>query len=889
MDRLSAALAGRYEIEREIGQGGMATVYLARDLRHQRKVALKVLRPELSAILGSERFLHEIRTTANLQHPHILPLYDSGEADGLVFYVMPFVSGESLRDRLARETQLPVDDAVCIAREVADALDYAHRHGVIHRDIKPENILLHDGRAQVADFGIALAVSSAGGGTRMTETGMSLGTPHYMSPEQAMGEREISAKSDIYALGCVLYEMLVGEPPFTGPSAQAIIARVVTEEPRSLVTQRRSVSPHLEGVVRRALEKLPADRFQTAAQFGAALATPELVPLSSRAAESGVARARSGPPMPAWISPTRAAAVLGVLLLISLAALSWMALRSDDPPPAPVARFSLAPPENGRFLDSPGAGIAMSPDGSRFVYVGVPPNGVRQLFMRTLSQLEPVPIPGTAGAGSPFFSPDGAWVGFLAYGRIQKVALSGGPPLTITAVDSGFFGATWGPGDIVVFGMDAGLRMVPAAGGRPEMLVPVDTADDVTSYRLPHFMPDGRAVVFQASKGIGSFSPAVVSLDDRRVKTFSQPGGHPRYVSTGHLVLANFDGTVTATPFSARALEFTGSAVPVAEGVLVGTGGAAELGVSADGALVYASGSASSRAVVEVDRSGRVRELTTEMRGYNAPRISPDGSRVAVEISDASGNSIWVFELAQKTLTKLSAPGSAGRPIWTPDGSRLAYTAEPSETPDIAWIRADGSALSEPLLTKRGRQLADEWTPDGRHLIYHENTAAVTRNDIMVLTMDSAKTTRPYLKTASDEFGPAVSPDGRWVAYVSDESGRTEVYVRSFPEPGGKVQVSLDGGIEPRWARNGKELFYRLGDRIISATVATSPAFTVRTREELFRGNFTSFPYHAQYDVTANGRFIMTRGPETSTDLIVVLNWFDQLIASKSSGRAAGQ
>ncbi|HUF12311.1 MAG TPA: serine/threonine-protein kinase, partial [Longimicrobiales bacterium] len=245
VERLTTALAGRYEIEREIGQGGMATVYLARDLRHQRQVALKVLRPELSAILGGERFLHEIRTTANLQHPHILPLHDSGEADGLVFYVMPFVSGESLRDRLSRETQLPVEDAVCIAREVADALDYAHRHGVIHRDIKPENILLHDGRAQVADFGIALAVSSAGGGTRMTETGMSLGTPHYMSPEQAMGEREISAKSDIYALGCVLYEMLVGEPPFTGPSAQAIIARVVTEEPRSLVTQRRSVSPHL--------------------------------------------------------------------------------------------------------------------------------------------------------------------------------------------------------------------------------------------------------------------------------------------------------------------------------------------------------------------------------------------------------------------------------------------------------------------------------------------------------------------------------------------------------------------------------------------------------------------------------------------------------------------
>ena len=271
MQRLSAALTARYTIERELGQGGMATVYLAHDVRHDRKVALKVLRPELAAILGGERFLHEIKTTANLQHPHILSLFDSGEADGLVFYVMPYVDGESLRDRLARERQLPVEDAVRIAREVADALHYAHQHGIVHRDIKPENILLHGGHAMVADFGIALAASRSEGGTRMTETGMSLGTPHYMSPEQAMGEKEITPKADIYALGCVLYEMLTAEPPFTGATAQAIIARVMTEEPRSLTLQRHTIPPHLEAAVRTALEKLPADRFASAAEFAAAL------------------------------------------------------------------------------------------------------------------------------------------------------------------------------------------------------------------------------------------------------------------------------------------------------------------------------------------------------------------------------------------------------------------------------------------------------------------------------------------------------------------------------------------------------------------------------------------------------------------------------------------
>ena len=273
LPRLSEALADRYRLEKELGAGGMATVYLAQDLKHNRKVAVKVLRPELAAVIGAERFLSEITTTANLQHPHILPLFDSGEADGFLFYVMPYVEGETVRDRMNREKQLPVADAVRIASEVASALDYAHRHNVIHRDIKPENILLHDGSALVADFGIALAASKAGG-TRMTETGMSLGTPHYMSPEQAMGEREISARSDVYALGCVLYEMLCGEPPFMGPTAQAIIARVVTETPRSLTAQRHTIPPQVEGAVLTALEKLPADRFATAAEFAAALSSP---------------------------------------------------------------------------------------------------------------------------------------------------------------------------------------------------------------------------------------------------------------------------------------------------------------------------------------------------------------------------------------------------------------------------------------------------------------------------------------------------------------------------------------------------------------------------------------------------------------------------------------
>ncbi|MEX1186422.1 MAG: protein kinase [Gemmatimonadaceae bacterium] len=888
VERLTTALAGRYEIEREVGQGGMATVYLAQDVRHHRKVALKVLRPELSAILGGERFLHEIRTTANLQHPHILPLHDSGEADGFVFYVMPFVSGESLRDRLSRETQLPVDDAVCIAREVADALDYAHRHGVIHRDIKPENILLHDGRAQVADFGIALAVSSAGGGTRMTETGMSLGTPHYMSPEQAMGEREISAKSDIYALGCVLYEMLVGEPPFTGPSAQAIIARVVTEEPRSLTLQRRSIPPHLEAVVRRALEKLPADRFQSAAQFGAALANPELVPVPPRreSALTGHARLPAG----GWRSHRFAVPALAALLALAIAGGAWGWMRPMPVPVNPVATFALPLPDDAPFVETGGRAIAFSPDGDRIVYTGRTKQGEQHLFLRSLRQLQPAAIPGTRDARDPFFSPDGAWIGFVtADDKIQKVALAGGPPLTIASADSGYLGASWGAGDIVVVATLFGLRQVPAAGGRLTLLTRTDSLQ-LAAHRFPEFLPDGKTVLFQLRDSAGIDRLAAASLGDGTVKQLNEVGSDPRYVNSGHVLLSSLMGTVVAVPFDASRVEVTGAAIPVAEGVVVGSGGAAKMGVSRRGSIAYSPGASGARSLVLVDRSGAVQQISTENRSYESPRFSPDGKSVAVAVDEGSSSSIWVFELAQKTLTRLTFSGNSSRAFWTPDGARVTYTA--FDGPPAIWsVRADGSAQPERVIASGSGRIGDDWSRDGRTLVFHQGGAA--RNDIMLLSTDSGAAPRPYLDSAADEFAPAVSPDGAWVAYTSSESGRTEIYVRSFPVPGGKVQVSLAGGSQPRWSRDGRELFFLNGEQMMAATVQLRPTFTVTGRTELFRGAFRSNLYFAQYDVSPDGRHFLTmKSEQESQGLIVMLNWFDQLRGNRADARtqaAAGQ
>ena len=436
--RLSVALADRYRIERRLGEGGMATVYLAEDLKHDRKVALKVLKPELAAVLGAERYVQEIKTTASLQHPNILPLFDSGEADAFLYYVMPFIDGETLREKLDRETQLDVDVAGRISTDVADALDYAHRQGVIHRDIKPENVLLHDGRPMVADFGIALAVSAAAGG-RMTETGLSLGTPHYMSPEQATAEKRLTNRSDVYSLGAVLYEMLAGEPPHTGASAQAIVMKIVTEDARPITELRKSVPPNVAAATAKALEKLPADRFATASAFAGALADSSFV-AAHVAAQRAEARA-SRPRLPlavGWL------ASLGVV-----AAATWMLTdRGSDPSRDVSPRFNInldrAPMA---FIGEASLGLgrrnlAISRDGSMIAYIGVE-GGEGHLFVRRIDEYVPRRLPRTAGAYSPFFSPNGKYLGFFVANELQKVAVDGGDPIVLAAVANSM-GGVWG-------------------------------------------------------------------------------------------------------------------------------------------------------------------------------------------------------------------------------------------------------------------------------------------------------------------------------------------------------------------------------------------------------------------------------------------------------------
>ncbi len=563
LPRLTEALSDRYRLERELGQGGMATVYLAQDIRHNRRVAVKVLRPELAAVIGAERFLSEITTTANLQHPHILPLFDSGEADGFLFYVMPYVEGETVRDRISREKQLPVDDAVRITVEVASALDYAHRHGVIHRDIKPENILLHDGTALVADFGIALAVSTAG--SRMTETGMSLGTPHYMSPEQAMGEREITATSDVYALGCVLYEMLVGEPPFTGPTAQAIIARVVTEEPRSLTIQRKTIPPQVEGAVRQALQKLPADRFKTAADFADALqGRGNIASFAGTAVHGATAGSASGGG--GWRARLRDPLVL-VPALIAVAALAVAASVAKRAVPAaiPPIRYVLAASDSTQPVPTYPWPAAISPDGGTVVYTVAQDANTVALYALRTDQLEPRPIPGTTDAFEPHFSPDGKWLAFGQDGKERKVRLDGSAPVTIATAGAAN-GAAWTTRDQIVlgsYGATHGLSHVSAAGGEPVALTEPDTANGKTDHIWPIALPDGKSVVFVIWSGSLSTSElAITFLDDGKVTPLGIQGIRPLAVLDGMLVYLQADGTIMAVKLDATGTEARRAAHP---------------------------------------------------------------------------------------------------------------------------------------------------------------------------------------------------------------------------------------------------------------------------------------------------------------------------------------
>jgi serine/threonine-protein kinase len=882
LERLKTSLADRYTIVRELGAGGMATVYVAQDLKHDRQVALKVLKPELAAVIGAERFLNEIKVTANLQHPHILPLYDSGEADGLLFYVMPLVEGESLHERLERERQLPVEDAVEIARAVASALDYAHRREVIHRDIKPENILLHDGQPLVADFGIALAVTAAGG-SRLTETGLSLGTPFYMSPEQATGERSIDKRSDVYSLGCVTYEMLAGEPPHTGPTSQAVIAKILTSSPPSLTDRRSSVPPHVEAAIEKALEKLPADRFANADEYAEALSKPGAIATARSATRIKTATRAS-----LWTI----AAVAALSLVIG--AVGGRFTARTETPEGRVLRFAVSLGQDYYLLNARAGSMVLAPDGSALGY-SANTQGQPALFMRHFDQLESVEIPGTRGltAWYPFFSPDGQRIAFQEfYSReVQVVPVTGGSPtrLTGSAVRvGGAYGLSaydWADDGRILFSGDyPGVMVLPEAGGEMVPLTHPDTLSGEVGHFLPEALPGGDAILVTysavglASARLGGTGIAVVwpGTGERKVLI---PGGAAgaRYSPTGHIVWAQEDGALMAAPFDAERTEISGTPVMMAESILIAGGtGMPSFSISQEGTLAYIA--ALPARVVMVDRTGDVTTITDETQAYHSPRLSPDGTKLAVDITSPSGRDVWVYDLEQGTLTRVTFDGTANDPVWTPDGRRVCYgSTQQTALRHPYCINADGSGEAELLHAGDDEATAGVWHPDGSSVVLIPFGTAQSY-DLQLLTPGSGAEPDTIIATPFTEQHPALSPDGNWLAYVSDESGREELYARPLNSREGRVQVSQNGASESVWSRDGGELFYiepsSSGPRLMAARVEMSPRFQVLSREPLFAtDNFETAGPHANYDVHPDGqRFVMVQRAAAS-EVIIVKNF----------------
>ena len=666
---LSASLSDRYRIDREIGRGGMATVYAAEDVRHRRRVALKVLHPELTAVLGTDRFLQEIRVTASMQHPHILPLFDSGEADGQLFYVMPFIDGETLRARLERETQLPIDDALRIAREVADALEYAHGHGVVHRDIKPENILLQGGHAVVADFGIALAVQQAGG-QRMTQTGLSLGTPQYMAPEQAMGDKSVDLRADIYALGAVVYEMLTGEPPFTGPSAQAIVARVLTATPVPPTVSRATIPAHVEAAVLTALAKLPADRFASARTFADALIADR--PVASAPLVRTIVSSR----------PSRRLAVASApwILAAATTAIAAWSLGKPASVATTLTTFTINVPDSLVFGAGTGTRVAISPDGSEIVYSLRTLAGSQMLYKRRMDDTVLRAIRGTEGATGPTYSPDGRSIAFTAQlpPRGFIVPASGGTARTATPDAFGGLCAT-SDGHILSSDRHGSLWIENVDGSNRRVLLARDSAHGVVRIAWPEVLPDGShaLVTYWRTQGLDAGRLALVSISDGRLEDLGLAGLNPHYTSPGFVVFALADGDLYAAPFSLSKHRVTGTPVRLVSDVGVGTGGAAFVGVSNNGTLVVMPGidRRAVKGMYAVDRHGAESKISRVDTSYSSPRISPDGRHVAVSLRIA-GVGTGGAGPRSNTLRSMTSPpgirrGSFRTPASTaPSGAR---------------------------------------------------------------------------------------------------------------------------------------------------------------------------------------------------------------------------
>ncbi len=865
---LQAGLTDRYRVERLLGEGGMAFVFAATDVRHDRQVALKVLRPEFTAMVGAERFLKEIQVTAQLQHPHILPLYDSGAVGELLYYVMPLVKGESLRQRLDRERLLPVDETLAIVRSVASALDYAHRQGVLHRDIKPENILLSDGQPLLADFGIALAVTAADA-ERLTGTGLSIGTPSYMSPEQASGERVLDARSDIYALGCVAYEMLSGEPPFTGPTLQAVFVATMSDDPRPIADRRPSVPMTVAIAIHRALARVPADRFASAAAFAAALEEVDAVPTVGRRSPA------RGPAFASFAVATLA--VAGGIVLGAIAGRST-ATTPDEAP----RRWNIALPADAPVAlegSGPSSGwqtaIAVSPAGDRLAYVA-PSGRTTMINIRPLDSDSVITLAGTEGAFHPFFSPDGKWIAFFSGSRLRKVAAAGGEPVTLGVIDR-VAGASWIADDKMLVVQNEGfeLHWISASGAVADSTMHLDT-----QFGTPDVLPGGEWAVGQFSSGqlallslttgeqLAITKRGILPLDSVRQADLLF-GASPRWIESGHLVYGTGDGVLAAMPFDARRRRVLGEPVQLLSGMRMEAGfGYAEFAVARNGTMVYIPGRNQlyvNTALVSAD--GRIDTLPFPRGFYTQPRISPDGTRLAVQArNEVGGWDVLLMHLTTGLRQRISVEGNyrAFPASWFPSGREMMLGVwDP-----VRFLMYGARIQSLETGVTSELQLAGASyitiAPDGRSFVFSDwRTGDLFIRDFGA---DSAATRIP-----ARGYAASFSPDGKWLAWGGVDGG---VSVSSVP-PGGAVALVAERGQMPLWTPDGRAIVYRDGGRYLRLPVSVVAGRLVAGRPQLLAEGPFLATFAWNHDIHPDGRLVvLLRSAEREAHTLGVITGF---------------
>ena len=881
---------GPYDIVAPLGAGGMGEVYRARDTRLERTVAVKILPAQFSCDpVRKQRFEREAKTISNLNHPHICVLHDIGHQDGIDYLVMECVEGETLAKRLEKGP-LPLEQVFKLGAQIADALDKAHRSGVVHRDLKPGNVMLTPTGAKLLDFGLAkpatpLASLATLTATKqespVTEQGTIVGTFQYMSPEQIEG-KELDGRSDIFSLGAVLYEMLTGQRAFQGKSQLSVASAILEKEPAPISSVKPLTPPSLDHAIRRCLAKDPEERWQTARDLALEV---KWIGEAGDAGQPGASLGRlireSG------LLWTMTLALLGVA---ALALWGWM--RTAAPTPRPVTRWAATVlPQSDTIR-----GVTFSPDGSHLAY-----SSAGQVLVRAMDQFEARPVLGDDRVSSPslFFSPDGKWIAYHASGKLKKAPTAGGASITICdwkALPGPGPSGSWGPDDTIIFATgiptgwgtgEHGLLRVPAAGGKPEVLTTPDPQKGETAHGWPHFLPGGKAVLFSIKTATSwdDARIAVLNLRTGEQRVLLEGGSNPRYAPTGHLIYAR-GGSLFAVPFDPERLQLKGTPSPVLEGVsrnsLIGF---ADYSFSESGDLVYVPGGAEEQktTMVWVDRTGKAEAIAAPLRAYFNPSISPDGQRVAMTIAGGSEDNwdIWIYDLARRTLTKLTYGSLNNAAAWTPDGKRVAFrNRKQSGENGIFWAPGDGSGPPELLLATDGPVTPASWLPDGGALLFYGITGEL--QGICVLPIqrapaDPARTPRAVMKGG---LNPQVSPDGRWLAYQL----AGQVFVQPFPALVGKWLISTDGGTSPRWARNGRELFYRNGQKMMAVDIETKEGFRAGTPKALFEGQYLGGPVGMQpglgYDVSPDGkRFLMIK-PESQPNvaqLQVVENWFDEL------------